>query len=216
MPVPQKKSDNHLSAKDRIFQTVQQWIIEGTLEPGERINDMELADYFSVSRTPVREALQLLGEQKLVQVLPSRGTYVTEIDLEDLRYVYEILGGLHALALEFCMDRLTETDLADLEALNQGFLRCAGVGLSSAIEADHAFHRHICELSGNPYLCAYSEQLSAQAQRNENRYFRDYNHLVGSFEAHQRIIDALRRKDLPTAQAEIRQNWASSLESSAL
>lgn len=211
MPIPQKKNENHLSAKDRIFQTVQQWIIDGTMEPGERINDMELADYFSVSRTPVREALQLLGEQKLVQVFPSRGTYVTEIDLEDLRYVYEILGGLHALALDFCIDRLTEADLAELESLNQSFLRCAGVGLAAAIEADHAFHRRICELSGNPYLCTYSEQLSAQARRNENRYFKDYNHLVDSYDAHQRIIEALRKKDLPTAQAEIRRNWAASL-----
>ena len=211
MPIPQKKNENYLSAKDRIFQTVQQWIIDGTMEPGERINDMELADYFSVSRTPVREALQLLGEQKLVQVFPSRGTYVTEIDLEDLRYVYEILGGLHALALDFCIDRLTETDLSELESLNQSFLRCAGIGLSAAIEADHAFHRHICELSGNPYLCTYSEQLSAQARRNENRYFKAYNHLVDSYDAHQRIIEALRKKDLPTAQAEIRRNWAASL-----
>ena len=212
MPVPQKKAETILSAKDRVYQTVQQWIIDGTLEPGERLNDMELAEYFSVSRTPVREALQLLGEQRLVQVLPSRGTFVTDIDVEDLQYVYEMLGCLHALALELCIGQLDEAALQELDALNLEFLRCSGMGLAASVEADYAFHSKICELSGNPYLRSFSDQLSLQARRNENRFFRDYQHLEESFECHRRIIEALRVGDLETAKKEMRINWQGSLE----
>ena len=212
MPVPQKKAETTLSAKDRVYRTVQQWIIDGTLEPGERLNDMELAEYFSVSRTPVREALQLLGEQRLVQVLPSRGTYVTDIGKEDLFYVYEMLSGLHALALELCIGKLSESALHELEELNMEFLRCAGHGIVASVEADYAFHNKICELSGNPYLRSYSDQLSLQARRNENRFFQNYQHLEESFECHRRIIEALRAGDLDTAKKEMRINWQGSLE----
>jgi DNA-binding GntR family transcriptional regulator len=212
MPVPQKIQENHLTAKERVCQTVQQWIIDGTLEPGERLNDIELAEYFSVSRTPVREALQLLSEQKLVQVVPSRGTYVTEIDMDDLRHVYQMLGGLHALAAELCIDRLDEAELEGLAALNKSFLKHASAGSAAAIEADYAFHERLCTLSANPYLIGFSEQLSLQARRNEKRFFRDYDHLLASYNGHERIISALRKRDLEAAKREIRQNWDISLE----
>ena len=92
MPIPVKKESlPRTTAKERIYTTLRQWIIDGTLEPDERLNDVELAQYFAVSRTPVREALQLLREQKLVNVVPSSGTYVAPIDLQDMRYVYELL-----------------------------------------------------------------------------------------------------------------------------
>ena len=57
MPIPlvQKGAIPRTTAKERIYHTLRQWIIAGTLEPGERLNDVELAHYFSVSRTPVRE-----------------------------------------------------------------------------------------------------------------------------------------------------------------
>ncbi len=64
MPVPsQKKSIERLSAKERIYQTIRDWIIEGVLEPNEKLSDIELSEYFAVSRTPVREAFQLLEAQ---------------------------------------------------------------------------------------------------------------------------------------------------------
>ena len=64
MPIPQTAIPlPRVSAKENVFSTVQDWIISGTLRPGEKIVDTELAKIFSVSRTPVREALQMLSEQ---------------------------------------------------------------------------------------------------------------------------------------------------------
>ena len=67
MPIPNESNAiTKSSAKERVYNTLQQWIINGTLLPQERLNDTELARHFNVSRTPVREALQMLSEQKLV------------------------------------------------------------------------------------------------------------------------------------------------------
>ena len=67
MPIPERpQALQRQSAKSVVYQTVCDWIITGVMKPGEKILDSELASYFNVSRTPVREALQLLQNQKLL------------------------------------------------------------------------------------------------------------------------------------------------------
>ena len=89
MPIPQQENPvNRQSTRDVIYQALRDWIIQGELQPGEKINDAELARHFHVSRTPVREAFQLLESQKLIRVVPGRSTTVTEIDKVDLEKCY--------------------------------------------------------------------------------------------------------------------------------
>ena len=71
MPIPQNYSAPvKLSAKDRAYNQIQEWIVDGTLVPNEKINDAQLANALGISRTPVREALQLLALQGLVAMKP--------------------------------------------------------------------------------------------------------------------------------------------------
>ncbi len=213
MPIPAKKESlPRTTAKERIYTPLRLWIIDGTLEPDERLNDVELAQYFAVSRTPVREALQLLREQKLVNVVPSSGTYVAPIDLQDMRYVYELLSGLHAFALELCIGRVTRADIARLRALNEMLLQGVDRGDGPAMrEADFEFHRALCQLAGNPYLDSFSDQLLLQMLRNENHFFKESTNPRASYETHNRILDALCAGDLSLAQKELRDNWTVSL-----
>ena len=105
MPVPQGSGVIHRkSARQAVYETVCDWIITGVLEPGEKILDSELGEYFSVSRTPVREALQLLQSQKLVLVMPGRATVVAPLDTQDIEKCYRPLADLEALAAELACD----------------------------------------------------------------------------------------------------------------
>ena len=111
MPVPQGSGVIHRkSARQAVYETVCDWIITGVLEPGEKILDSELGEYFSVSRTPVREALQLLQSQKLVLVMPGRATVVAPLDTQDIEKCYRPLADLEALAAELACGKLTEND----------------------------------------------------------------------------------------------------------
>ena len=102
MPIPEKGNDLcRLSAKDIIYRTVCEWIITGVLRPGEKILDSELARHFSVSRTPVREALQVLESQKLICVRPGRATVVAELDVEGgRRWLEDYLASVHSREAE--------------------------------------------------------------------------------------------------------------------
>ena len=116
MPVPQGSGVIHRkSARQAVYETVCDWIITGVLEPGEKILDSELGEYFSVSRTPVREALQLLQSQKLVLVMPGRATVVAPLDTQDIEKCYRPLADLEALAAEIACGKLTENDFFELE-----------------------------------------------------------------------------------------------------
>ena len=108
MPIPVKTPlEKQKTAKERIYTQLREWIINGTLEPGEKISDQEISQYFSVSRTPAREAIQMLSDQKLVEIYPGKSTCVSPIDLKEASSHYRMMAELHALAVEFAWPHLT-------------------------------------------------------------------------------------------------------------
>ena len=213
MPIPaEQKPMVRTTARERVYKTLQQWIINGTLLPEERLNDVELAQYFSVSRTPVREALQMLAEQKLVTTVPSSGTFVAPIDTKDLAYVYELLNGLQCYAIDLGIGRMNAEIAKELRRINDTFLQHASKGeAGEAITADWNLHHRIAELSENPYLISYTEQLMLQAHRNEIHFFKTRIDPQLSFDAHNRIISALECGDAVAAKAVVCENWRVSI-----
>ena len=98
MPVPQNyKKPGRISAKSLVLNQLQNWIIEGVLKPNEKINDGELAEALGVSRTPVREALQILELSGLVEMVPGQKTKIAPIKLDDVSIIYETMAGLHSI-----------------------------------------------------------------------------------------------------------------------
>ena len=92
MPIPKMPSKSvPLTAKERIYSELKEWIVDGTLKEREKLSDREIANYFSVSRTPVREALQLLSEQKLVSIYPGRESLVAPADRANNAHIYACL-----------------------------------------------------------------------------------------------------------------------------
>ncbi len=214
MPIPEQHSPVvRTTARECVFKSLQEWIIDGTLLPEERLNDAELAKYFSVSRTPVREALQMLAEQKLVTMVPSSGTFVAPIDLADMAHVYELLGILQATAIDLGLPRYTDADFDALRQINQTFYHFAEQGdARNALHSDWEFHNHIAKLSGNPYLVTYTEQLMVQAHRNEIHFFETHAHFEQSHLSHEQIIAALQSRNAEEAKRIIRGNWQISIE----
>ncbi len=209
MPIPQTaKPLARVSAKEVVFSAVQDWIISGTLQPGEKIVDTELAKAFSVSRTPVREALQMLSEQGLVEVIPSCGTRVAEINLEDVRQTYELLAELECAAVRLAFPRMENNDLNALKALNLHFTEMVEQGsIQEQCADDRAFHDYIIQRTGNQYLRQYISQLMIRAIRIENLYFGENVEQKISVEQHNKIIEGLETHDLPLAEKFMRENW---------
>lgn len=145
MPIPKNFSAPvRMSAKERAFSQIQRWIIDGTLQPGEKLLDAELAETLSVSRTPIREAFQLLEVQGLVSMHPGKETRVTLIEKEDILKMYPTLAALHGLAAEQAVKWMNSEQVETLKQLNSDFRNAIETGQPyKAMELDEQFHNLI-------------------------------------------------------------------------
>lgn len=212
MPIPRKtQEEKPRTAKERVYSTVREWIIDGTLQPGEQIIDQDIAAYFSVSRTPVREAIQMLADQRLVEIHPGKATRVTAVSLEEAMSNYRVAAELSALALEMAYPKIDESILLELLHIDHEFdVAGRSRNVKAAVALDERFHHRIFELAGNYFLGEFAHILESHSQRIENIYFSQNDEL--NFQSHEDILAALKRKDLPGAQQAMRRNWMHTVE----
>lgn len=207
MPIPSKpQNERPKTAKERVYSEVRDWIIDGTLQPNEKISDQEISKYFSVSRTPVREAIQMLADQKLVNIYPGKETKVSPVNMVEAQTNYRLMAELHALALEMAYPRLTDADLAELKRIDQSFIIAEKKrDVELAEKLDTQFHDIFLQLSGSPFFAEFSEVLKIHILRIEKIYYTKQD--LVSFESHAQIIKDLEDHDLESAKNAMRNNW---------
>jgi DNA-binding GntR family transcriptional regulator len=141
---------------DQVYRALLDAISAGTLAPGQRITQEELAERLAVSRQPVLQALRLLKRDGFVQDAPlaantgrTRGLQVTPLDPAWIAQVYEVRGALDTLATRLAAERRARIDPA---LIDQG-RRAVGAGdIKAMIDADLAFHRALYQASANPLI----------------------------------------------------------------
>src|SRR5690606_31777876 len=145
MPIPVNVNPPvRMTAKESAFNQIQQWIIDGTLLPGEKINDTELAKALGVSRTPVRESLQLLEVMGFVKMYPGKATQVTEIEKSSIKELLPPLAVLQALAAELAIPHMTEEIYNELTEANERFKKAIqSKDYFEALKIDEEFHNII-------------------------------------------------------------------------
>ena len=134
---------------DEVYKSLLDAISAGTLAPGERITQEDLAEKLNVSRSPVLQALRLLKKDGLLEEAPGRGLVVTQLDPTRFGHLYQVRGSLDALAARLASTRKARIPLSLIEA---GRKAAAGDDVNALIDADTAFHKAIYEASGNPFI----------------------------------------------------------------
>ncbi|WP_300555206.1 GntR family transcriptional regulator [Limnohabitans sp. Rim8] len=134
---------------EQVYARLLDAISEGSLQPGTRLNQEELAAGFSVSRQPVLQALRLLKKDGFVEDAPGRGVQVTQLDVNWIAQVYQVRGSLDALAVRLAAEQGAEIDP---QVMRQGRALSQSGDVQAMILADLAFHRAIYQASGNPLI----------------------------------------------------------------
>ncbi|MBC8442516.1 MAG: GntR family transcriptional regulator [Deltaproteobacteria bacterium] len=214
MPVPINNNPiSHSSMREKVFNTLLTWIMEGELRPGEKILDKELAENMGVSRTPVREALRRLEDKGLVESSANRWTRVAQVSVKEPEMIYPIIWNLEELAIVQAMEHFMEADFKKMKDANTAL----GKALEEenpvkAYRADARFHDVYIQRSQNPHLINILQDLKIKSRRVEVTYFEGYAIARQSMDEHSRILDALRTKDLDLVRSLIRSNWQNSLK----
>lgn len=174
---------------------------------------MEIAEYFSVSRTPVREAMQLLADQKLIEIFPGKESRVSAIDWENAGQVYIMLSELQAVAMQFAFPKLSNDIIERLEKINNEMEKALQNDYVEVIRnCDNSFHDVILELSGNNFLINFNDILRNHVMRIENLYYSSQKKHISSVKEHEQIIEALKCGDLESAKEAMRKNWLHAME----
>ena len=134
---------------ERAHRVLLEAIIEGTLAPGQRLTQEDLARRLAVSRQPVLQALRLLKAEGLVVDAPGRGLQVAPLDGEGVAAVYQVRAALDVLAARLAAQHRAPIDPALIE---RGRRAARGRDVRAMIDADVAFHRAIYEASRNPLI----------------------------------------------------------------
>lgn len=145
----------------RVHDSLIDAISDGSLAPGQRITQEEIAQQLAVSRQPVLQALRLLKKDGFVQDAPGRGLQVAPLDAQWIRHVYQVRGALDALAARLAARRRFRLDPAVIAA---GREAARGSDVRTMIDADLAFHAALYEAAGNP-LIAQSARVHWQHLR---------------------------------------------------
>ncbi|ETP70240.1 GntR family transcriptional regulator [Planococcus glaciei] len=212
MPIPVNHAKPiRVTAKESAFEQLQQWIIDGTLQPEEKLVDTELAQALNLSRTPVREALQLLEVQGFVEMFPGKATHVTKVDKEDIKILLPPLAALQSLAVELAIPNSDEELIELLEDTNRRFAEAVRAGDNfSALKIDEEFHQHIVTASQNPYVDTILNRLQAHVRR---LFFHHSLILTqSSVDEHIEIIQTFKDKDINKAAKLMKSNWIRTIE----
>ncbi|MDZ4267879.1 MAG: GntR family transcriptional regulator [Mycobacterium sp.] len=208
MPVPvASASEGRQLLRDSVFVKIRDAIIDGTLEPGERLVDGELSGWLGVSRTPIREALARLEAAGLVETKPGRYTIVSPIHPRTLADAQEVTAAMNELAVRTAVPLLTDADLADMRAANDTFADALRTGdVAAAVAADDAFHGVPVHRAGNAAIRTVLDQYTPVLRRVERIRFAS---LRGrdSVAQHARIIAFAEAGDAESAATETRKNW---------
>jgi DNA-binding GntR family transcriptional regulator len=177
-------------------------ILDGRLPAGSRLVEAELAERFGVSRGPIRDALQDLARAGLAVDLPRRGTFVSSLTERDLEDVYVIRRAIEESAARLTIERADDADVASIfEAVEVAEAAYGGDDLAAAWDADMAFHRTYCRLSGNGRLLELFDQLASQTVLLMRTTLESHASLAWTppVELHRRIAQAIADRDLARA-----------------
>ena len=208
MPVPQHRGLVSRSLlRENAYRAIRDAIVDGTLTPGERLNDNDLVQWLGVSRTPVREALARLEQTGLVRTRPGRYTMVSPLDVRALRAAQSVTAAMHELAVREAVPNLSAAELGAMRGANARFadaLRRDDV--DAAIAADDEFHGVPVTACANDAVRTVLEQFTPVLRRLERLRF---SSLSGrdSVAQHDRIIELCEAGDVEGAAAATRANW---------
>jgi DNA-binding GntR family transcriptional regulator len=182
--------------KNRIYIELHRSIIMGHRLPGEKIDVRQFARDYGTSITPIREALQMLNQEGLITIRPHSGYLVTWLTLKQLRDLLELREILELASVERAATRITEEQIAELEAVYTGYTGDDDESYARYTAENRRFHVLIAQATGNQELTEMLGHLHDRLAR-----FMVLRHAGETMQyTHAHIAEALRSRDMGAAR----------------
>jgi len=194
------------------YDAVKDEILSGRLRPGDPIPQERLLKKLHVSRTPLREALLRLGREGFIEIHPRMGTFVAQLDLLEIRDMYEVRQELEGLAARHAASHVSAGKLAELETRLRGLGTGQDADLAALSDAGHALHDLILEYCDNRVLARMITSLQEHFRRFRVFSLGIREKVLSSHKEHLQILRALKRGDGEAAERLVHSHFAHAAE----
>ncbi|MCJ7594734.1 MAG: GntR family transcriptional regulator [Desulfobacterales bacterium] len=198
------------SLKEKAYHFIRDDIVANRLLPGEPLNEKVLSDRLEISKTPIREAIQLLHKEGLVQIIPQKGALVAPLPLNDISEILQIREILEPFAAGVTALNYDPVRLSEFETNFKAFRDAPSRDYPAMSKEGTLFHRYLIEVTRNQRLISILENLNIHMNRIRAMYCAvlspDYND--GALEEHLAIIDALKARDSKRSEKEMKKHIA--------
>jgi DNA-binding GntR family transcriptional regulator len=196
-----------LRSADRIREELEQAIMAAEFAEGERLDEVTLSVRFSVSRTPVREALHALAASGLVETIPRRGVFVRYPSFIRLVEMFDVMAELEAMCARLAARRITEEELERLEEAALACERAMEKGdADEYYRENERFHHVLYHASGNSFLAEQASRLHKRLQPFRRLQLRVRGRLRQSMQEHRDVQKAVAAGDAEGAAATLRRH----------
>lgn len=187
------------SLAERAYYAIRDMIVSLQLRPGAVINERALIESLGIGRTPVREALRQLAQERLVEVYPRRGMFVTTVEIRDLASLCEVRAALESQAAQLAAKRATDDDRAHLEELIDELDRHEPLDQPALMAFDERIHRAVYRAAHNPFLEQTLEEYYVLALRIWHLALDQASGLEAAVHSHRPLLAAIVDRDAPAA-----------------
>ena len=201
------------TAQQHALDWLRRLIVAGELRPGERINQEDLAERLGLSVAPVREALRVLEQEGQVTYLPRRGYFVTELQMEDLREIYELRRILEERVVRAALPELDDEALARIRKAAADCVNAVESGdVASELAANRRFHLGMFEGSSQPHTLRVIRLLWDSTEAYRALYYNSPEERRAAIDAHDRILEAITGRDADRLIIELDQHRQRALD----
>lgn len=186
-----------------VYKRLKAMILSNELKSGEKLKQEHVASMLGVSRMPLHKAFQMLENEMLVENLPRRGFYVTEIDNNKMLDAFECREALEGIAARRVALIITKKELKQLKKLFAPFIEKKNIDIKKYIEADQAFHNSILKISGNQILQKFEVVRNITSQTYRGGLIRQPE---DTLDEHLEIINAIEKGDSKLAENLMREH----------
>ena len=188
---------------EQVYASLLDAISDGTLAPGARITQEEIAAQLAVSRQPVLQALRLLRKDGFVLDAPGRGVLVAPLDVNTLVQIYQVRSTLDALAAQLAAKSHA---VLGAQLITEGRLAARGTDIKAMMTADAAFHTAIYAASNNPLIAQTAQTHWHHIRRAMGAVLQVSTMRESIWDEHEAIAKAIAHGNVTQAETLIRQH----------
>jgi DNA-binding GntR family transcriptional regulator len=200
------RTDQSVSLSERAYQAIREMIVSLELRPGAVIDERKLIEHLGIGRTPIREGLRRLANERLVEVYPRRGMFVTSVEIQDLVSIAEVRSVLESSAAGLAAERSNDDDRIAVAALLEELEHHGDLNQRELMALDERIHRQVYRCTHNSFLEASLEEYYVLALRLWYLALDRARELERAVLGHREILEAIRDGDRTRAEEAMRRH----------